>query len=86
MHGRQFANRMNASYFDGGLAPGVLDRISLLPADREDARVFVERMFRSMRNSGFVATDLSLLQADILAALISRLLPGNWIGRCRHTS
>ncbi|MEO7275498.1 MAG: hypothetical protein ABIX28_20730 [Vicinamibacterales bacterium] len=81
MDGRQFAGRMNATYFAGGLAVEVLDRISALPVDREDARAFVERMFRSMHGAGFAATEVSLLQADILAALLSRLLPGNWEGR-----
>ncbi len=81
MDGRQFAERMNASYFGGGLAAGVLDRISELPVHREDARAFIERMFRSMRGAGFAATEVSQLQADILAALLSRLLPGNWEGR-----
>jgi SAM-dependent methyltransferase len=81
MYGRAFAERMNASYFDGRLAPAVLDRLSLLPVDREDARAFVERMFRLMHGAGFGASDVSVLQADILAALLSRLLPGNWEGR-----
>jgi hypothetical protein len=81
MAGRQFAARMNHVYFDGALAPSVVDRIGALPVDRDDARAFVERMFRSMRAAGFRAQDVSVLQAEILAALLSRLLPGNWEGR-----
>ncbi len=81
MHGRRFADHMNGTYFDGMLQRDVVDRLSMLPADREDTRAFVERMFRSMQAAGFSAKDVSVLQADILAALLSRLLPGNWEGR-----
>jgi len=81
MDGRQFAERMNACYFDGRLAADVVDRLSALPVDREDARAFVERMFRSMHGAGVGAAEVSLLQADIVAALLSRLLPGSWEGR-----
>lgn len=81
MHGRRFAEHMNETYFGGALAAGVVDRLTALPADREDVRRFVERMFRSMRAAHFDAADVSALQADILAALLSRLLPGNWEGR-----
>lgn len=72
---------MNDAYFDGALSPSIVDRIGTLPVDRDDARAFVERMFRLMRAAGFRAQDLSPLQAEILAALLSRLLPGNWEGR-----
>jgi hypothetical protein len=81
MHGLEFAARLNTQYFGGRLAPAVIDRLALLPMDRDDTRAFVERMCRSMCAAGSPATDFSVLQAEILAALISRLLPGNWEGR-----
>ena len=81
MHGTQFAARVNVQYFGGRLSRAVVDRLAVLPIDREDVRRFVERMCRSMCTAGFPATDFSVLHADILAALLSRLLPGNWEGR-----
>ena len=81
MHGLEFASRLNTQYFGGRLAPVVVDRLGVLPMDRDDVRAFVERMCRSMWAAGSPATDFSVLQAEILAALISRLLPGNWEGR-----
>jgi hypothetical protein len=72
---------MNEVYFGGALTSDVVNLISELPVDRDDARAFVERMFRLMRAARFTAADLSILQAEILAGLLSRLLPGTWEGR-----
>lgn len=81
MSAREYADQLNATYFDGGLARGVVDRLAELPVERGDVRAFIERMFREMRRSAFPATEVSVLQADVLASLLSRLLPGTWAGR-----
>jgi SAM-dependent methyltransferase len=77
----EFVDQFNREYFDGDLSPAVLDRLRQLPVGRDDARAFLDRMGRLARASGLDARDLSPFQADILASLISRLLPGTWDGR-----
>ncbi len=79
--GDTFVDWFNLEYFDGGLSPGVTERLRLLPVEREDARAFLDRMGRLMRRSGMAPRDLSPFQADIVASLIARLLPGTWDGR-----
>lgn len=59
----------------------MLDRLHQLPVERHDARAFLERMGGLARTSGLDPRDLSPFQADILASLIARLLPGTWNGR-----
>ncbi len=81
MSARDYAEQLSTTYFDGRLAPAVVDRLAELPVERDDVRAFVERMFREMRRSGFPATEVSVLQADVLSSLLSRLLPGTWAGR-----
>ena len=76
-----FVDQFNREYFDAGLSPAVLERLRLLPVDREDARAFLDRMGRLARTAGLDARDVSPFQADILASLIARLLPGTWDGR-----
>jgi SAM-dependent methyltransferase len=78
---RTYVDFVNSSYFRGQLAPAVVDRLTAIPVEREDVRAFIERMFREMRRSGFPATEVSAVQADVLGALLSRLLPGTWEGR-----
>jgi SAM-dependent methyltransferase len=77
----EFVDQFNREYFDGGLSPAVLDRLRLLPVGRDDARAFLDRMGRLTRTAGLEARDVSPFQADILASLIARLLPGTWDGR-----
>jgi len=77
----EFVDHFNREYFSGGLSPAVLERLRLLPVDRADARGFLDRLGRLARTAGLDAHDLSPFQADILASLISRLLPGTWDGR-----
>jgi len=79
--GRRFVDHLNRDYFGGGLSPDVLDRLCGMPVERDDARGFLERMGRLARTSGLDARDVSPFQADILASLIARLLPGTWAGR-----
>jgi hypothetical protein len=79
--GRRFVDHLNREYFGGGLSPDVVDRLCLLPVERDDVRGFLDRMGRLCRMSGMDARDLSPFQADILASLIARLLPGTWAGR-----
>lgn len=79
--GRRFVEHLNREYFDGGLSPDVVDRLCVMPVERDDVRGFLDRMGRLARTSGLDARDLSPLQADILASLIARLLPGTWAGR-----
>jgi hypothetical protein len=77
----EFVDQFNREYFDSGLCEAVLERLRLLPVDRADARGFVDRLGRLARTANLDARDLSPFQADILASLISRLLPGTWDGR-----
>ena len=79
--GRRLVDRLNHQYFAGGLSPDVVNRLCLLPVERDDVRGFLDRMGRLARTSGMDARDLSPFQADILASLIARLLPGTWAGR-----
>jgi hypothetical protein len=53
MHGTQFASQVNAQYFGGRLSREVIDRLAVLPMNREDVRAFVERMCRSTCTAGF---------------------------------
>jgi hypothetical protein len=76
-----FIDRMNHEYFDGALAPAVLAPLRALPVEREDARGFVERTCRLMRQAGLPAADVSPFQGELLGSLIARLLPGTWGGR-----
>jgi hypothetical protein len=78
---RDYVEHLNRSFFDGQLGPGIVDRLSVLPVDRADVRAFVERMFREMRRWGFPATEVSLMHAELLGSLLSRILPGTWQGR-----
>ena len=79
--GAEFVDSFNKQYFGGGLSTDVIERLQQLPVEREDARGFLERMGRLVRISGMDPHDLSPCQADILASLIARLLPGTWAGR-----
>ena len=79
--GNGFVDHFNREYFDGGLSSDVVERLRLLPVERDDARAFLERLGRLARASGLDARDVSPFQADILASLIARLLPGTWDGR-----
>ncbi|HEX5071037.1 MAG TPA: hypothetical protein VFV78_12550 [Vicinamibacterales bacterium] len=76
-----FLEQLNAEFFNGALAPLVLERLRALPVERADARGFVERAFRLMHQAGLPATDVSPFQGDLLGSLIARLLPGTWGGR-----
>jgi hypothetical protein len=78
---RVFVDQFNREYFDAGLSLAVLERLRQLPMDRDDARSFLERLGRLARTAGLDARDVSPFQADILASLIARLLPGTWDGR-----
>jgi hypothetical protein len=79
--GAEFVDSFNQQYFGGGLSADVVERLRQLPVERDDARGFLERMGRLARTAGLDPHDLSPFQADILASLISRLLPGTWNGR-----
>jgi hypothetical protein len=81
MSSRAYVDDLNRLYFDGRLAPAVVERLSALPVARDDVRAFVERMFRMMRLSGFSASDVSTLHGDVLGGLLARLLPETWNGR-----
>jgi hypothetical protein len=81
MPSRAYVDTLNRSYFEGRLAPAVVERLSALPVARDDVRAFVERMFRMMQRSGFAASDLSTLHGDVLGGLLARLLPETWSGR-----
>ena len=81
MSDRPYSDHLNDTFFDGQLSPLVVERLGGLPIERDDARAFVERMFRSMTSAGFGATDVSPLHGDVLGSLLSRLLPGTWDGR-----
>ena len=81
MSTRAFVEGLNHRYFDGKLSPDVVDQISSLPVDREDARAFVERVFRFMQAGRYPAHDVSPFQAAMLGSLVARLLPGRWEGR-----
>ena len=50
---------MNDRYFAGRLAPAFLQELANLPADRDDVREIVDRLFRMMLRGGFGAADLS---------------------------
>jgi len=76
-----FLDRLNDEYFEGALAPLVLERLAALPVERADVRAFVERAFTLMRQAGLPATDVSPFQGELLGSLIARLLPGTWGGR-----
>lgn len=78
---RAFAEGLNGTYFDGKLSTEVVDRLCDLPIDREDARAFVERVFRFMQAGRYPAHDVSPFQAAMLGSLVARLLPGRWEGR-----
>ena len=78
---RDYVEQLNRSFFDGELGPGIVDRLAVLPVDRADVRAFVERMFREMRRWRFPATEVSLMHAELLGSLLSRILPGTWQGR-----
>ena len=77
----EYVEHLNRSFFDGQLGPGIVDRLAVLPVDRADVRAFVERMFREMRRWQFPATEVSLMHAELLGSLLSRILPGTWQGR-----
>ncbi len=81
MSTRAFVDGLNSRYFDGKLSPAVVDQLCALPVDREDARAFVERMFRFMQAGRYPAHDVSTFQAAMLGSLVARLLPGRWEGR-----
>lgn len=72
---------MNAPDFLGRLSPAFLDRLAKLPAEREDVRAIVDRLFRMMRRGGFDATDLSPSHGAFLGSMVARVLPGAWGGR-----
>jgi len=76
-----FLQRMNRTYFEGKLTDDVIERLSALPVEREDARQFVERSFVLMHKLGLPAADVSPFQADLLGSIVARLLPGTWGGR-----
>jgi hypothetical protein len=76
-----YVDGLNQSFFSGRLSPAVVESLSALPVARDDVRAFVERMFRTMTGSGFDASDVSVLQGQILGSLLSRLLPETWAGR-----
>ena len=78
---RAYVNGLNQSFFSGRLSPAVVESLSALPVARDDVRAFVERMFRTMTGSGFDASDVSVLQGQILGSLLARLLPETWAGR-----
>jgi hypothetical protein len=80
MSDRAYVDRLNQSYFDGRLSAAVVEHLSALPVARADVRAFVERMFRTMTESGFGATDVSVLQGLVLGSLLARLLPETWAG------
>jgi hypothetical protein len=77
----EYVEYLNRSFFDGQLGPGIVDRLAVLPVERVDVRAFVERMFREMRRWQFPATEVSLMHAELLGSLLSRILPGTWEGR-----
>ena len=77
----EFVDSFNHGYLGGDLSTDVVERLRELPVERDDARGFLERMGRLARTSGLAAHDVSPFQADILASLIARLLPGTWDGR-----
>ena len=81
MSARAFVEDLNHRYFDGKLSPDVVDHVSSLPVDREDARAFVQRVFRFMQAGRYPAHDVSPFQAAMLGSLVARLLPGRWEGR-----
>jgi hypothetical protein len=81
MRSADFLEQLNDEYFNGALAPLVLERLRALPVERADARGFVERSFRLMHQAGLPATDVSPFQGDLFGSLIARLLPGTWGGR-----
>ncbi len=76
-----FVTDLNRRYFAGALSPEVVATIADLPVDRDDARRFVERVCMFMQAGGYPAEDVSPMQADMLAHLVARLLPGRWEGR-----
>lgn len=76
-----YVDGLNQSFFSGRLSPAVVESLSALPVARDDVRAFVERMFRTMTGSGFDASDVSVLQGQILGSLLARLLPETWAGR-----
>ncbi len=76
-----FIHRMNQEHFDGALSPAFLRGLAELPTEREDVKVFIERMFRFMDSAAMTAQDLSELQGGILGTLLARILPGAWGGR-----
>ncbi len=77
----EFVNELNHKFFKGELPLLFLEKLALLPIDRPDVFAFVQRMFRNMNQAGMPATDMNLLQADILGTLLARILPGAWEGR-----
>ena len=81
MNSTDFLEQLNGRFFNGALAPLVLERLRALPVERADARGFVERSFALMHHAGLPATDVSPFQGDLLGSLIARLLPGPWGGR-----
>ena len=81
MRAVDFLDQLNGEFFNGALAPLVLERLRELPVERDDVRGFVERAFRLMHQAGLPATDVSPLHGELLGSLIARLLPGTWGGR-----
>lgn len=74
-------DRMNEVHFSGRLSPAFLAQLAKLPADRDDVRAIVDRLFRMMRRGGFDAADLSPSHGAFLGSMVARVLPGAWGGR-----
>lgn len=72
---------MNDRYFAGRLSPAFLQELANLPADRDDVREIVDRLFRMMLRGGFGAADLSPSHGAFLGTMVAKVLPGAWGGR-----
>ncbi len=81
METQEFVNDLNDRFFNGELSKLFLEKLEQLPVDRPDVFAFIERMFAYIHATGIPARDMSLMQADILGSLLSRILPGAWEGR-----
>lgn len=81
MDSKTFVSGLNAKYFKGRLSSQFEEELDKLPVDRPDVYAFIERMFVFMKRGGTDATDISVMQGEILGSLLARILPGAWDGR-----
>jgi hypothetical protein len=75
-----FVQDLNERHFDGKLSADVMLLLEPINDERDDVKVFVERVLRLASLQRIAATDFSEFLAWILVNIVPQMLPGGWGG------